>query len=90
MIIDNNKEHLPIPWLPDDEYQQAKADLAREIEKVFALFRLHGLDIFIPGAVEVIVRLAEDFSLKVRGMNKEINLENIQNRKGGKSENAGV
>jgi hypothetical protein len=68
-----------IPWLPDDEYLKARGQLAMQYNGVLEPFKIYGLDIFIPGAIEQAVRLAEDFSLRCRGVDKPIDIERVRN-----------
>jgi hypothetical protein len=45
-----------------------------------SIFKSYGMDVMIPGAVDEIVNLAEDFSLRVRGYDKPISLERVRSR----------
>ncbi len=68
-----------IPWLDNETYAKAVGQLRLQFNGVFEPFRLYGLDIFVPGAITEAVRLAEDFSLRCRGVdNKAISLERIR------------
>ena len=51
-----------------------------QLTGVFQPFNQYGLDIFILGAIHEIVKLAEDFSLRVRGQDKPIDLSRIRRR----------
>lgn len=64
--------------LPEEEYRKAVGQLRLQLNGVFDPFRLYGLDIFIPGAVEETLKLAEDFGLRVRGEDKPISLEYVR------------
>ena len=70
-------------WLSDEEYAKAHTRLRMQIYGVFDNFKMHGLQIYIDGAVEECMRLAEDFSLVTRGENKPISLELIRKKKRG-------
>ncbi len=48
---------------------------------MLAPFCMYGMDVLVPGAVREIVRLAEDFGLRVRGVDQAISLEDVR-RKG--------
>ena len=71
-----------IHWLPEEEYQKAVTQLRMQLGGVFKPFRIYGLDVFTTGAVDEVVRLCEDFGLRVRGMDKAISLEMIRRQKG--------
>jgi len=72
-----------IHWLPEEEYQKARTQLQLQVGGVLEPFDTYGLGVFIPGAVTEIVRLCEDFGLRVRGIDKPISLEMI--RQGGRN-----
>ena len=77
-----------IHWLPEEEYQKAVTQLRMQLNSengVFAPFRLYGLEPFIPGAIGEVVRLAEDFSLRVRGIDKPISLELLRRKSGSRN-----
>lgn len=73
-------EEIIFPYLPEDEYAKAKGQFKLQLGGVFDPFRLYGLDAFIPGAIEEIVKLAEDFGMRVRGANKVISLDYIRSK----------
>ena len=80
MIIDGKEVH----WLSEDEYKKAKWQLRAQLhgdEGVFKPFRMYGLNVFVDGAIEEIIKLAEDFSLRCRGVDHPISLEMIRNKK---------
>ena len=70
-----------IHWLSDDEYAKAITQLTLQVGGVLGVFDLYGLGVFIPGAMGEIVRLAEDFGLRVRGIDKPISLEQVRRRR---------
>lgn len=65
-------------WLPDEEYQKVVGQLRLQLNGVLAPFNAYGLGVFIPGAVTEIVKLCEDFGLRVRGVDKAISLEMVR------------
>lgn len=76
-----------INWLPQEEYDKTISQLRLQLNGVFNVFNLYGQGVYIPLAIEECVRLAEDFGLKVRGVNnKPIALELVRRigRKNGK------
>jgi hypothetical protein len=76
------KEH-GIFYLPQDEYDKAVGQLRLQLTGIFSLFDMYGMGVFIPQAVEEAVKLAEDFGLRVRGVEKQLSLELV--RKSGRS-----
>ncbi len=78
-----------VHWLSDEEYAKAIGQLRMQITGVFDFMKvddkipiryMHGFGEFIPGAVAEIVKLAEDFGLRVRGIDKTISLEIIRRK----------
>ena len=74
-----------VHWLPQKEYDKAIGQFRRQLTGVFAPFDTYGLGVFIPGAIEEAARLAEDFGLRVRGMDKPIALDLV--RRNGRNRN---
>jgi len=70
----NNEVH----WLPKEEYDKAVGQLRLQLGGVFDPFRKYGMDLFIPGAIVECTKLAEDFGLRVRGIDKPIALEMVR------------
>ena len=70
-------------WLSDEEYQKAIGQFRLQLNGVFEPFNCYGLDVFIPGAMTEIIKLTEDFSLRVRGYDKPIDLNRIRKKKKG-------
>jgi hypothetical protein len=71
-----------VTWLSDSDYAKAVGQFRLQINGVFDPFRQYGQDVFVPAAVEEIVELAEDFGLRVRGIDKEITLSRIRKKNG--------
>lgn len=69
-----------ITWLPDEDYQKAVGQLRMQVGGVLEPFRAYGMDVFIPGAITEIVRLCEDFGLRVRGVDKVISLDKVRGK----------
>jgi hypothetical protein len=69
-----------IPWLPDDEYAKAIGQFRLQLNGVFEPFRQYGQDVYVPGAIREIVKLAEDFSLRVRGVDQPIDLDIVRRK----------
>ncbi len=77
-----------VHWLSDEEYAKAVGQLRMQMAGVFDFMKveeklpvryMHGMTEFVPGAIEEIIKLAEDFGLRVRGLDKPISLELIRN-----------
>ena len=71
-----------IPWLSDEEYKEAKFQLESQLENVFKVFNMYGLGQAITPAIGEVLRLCEDFALRVRGIDKEISLKIIREEEG--------
>ena len=71
-----------IHWLSDSDYKKAIGQLRLQFNGVFSPFRAYGQDVFIPGAIGECVKLAEDFGLRVRGIDKVIALDIIRRKSG--------
>lgn len=67
-------------FLSEEEYAKAIGQFRLQLNGVFSPFRLYGLQDYIPGAIEEVVRLTEDFGLRVRGVDKPIDLDRIRGR----------
>lgn len=46
-----------IYWLTDEKYAHAKWSLGRNVEAAMDCFKMHGMNVFIPGAVRETVKL---------------------------------
>lgn len=67
-----------IAWLSDEDYAKARGQLRLQLNAVFEPFKIYGLDVFIHGAIEETLKLAEDFSLRVRGIDKPLNIQKLR------------
>ena len=73
-----NESPVPgIHWLSDEEYAKAVTQLRMSLNGVFRIFDMYGQGVHIPGAVLEASKLAEDFGLRVRGVDQPITLEKI-------------
>ena len=79
-----------IHWLENEDYAKAIGQLRMNTMGIFDFLKvdektpvryMYGMDAFVPNAVEEIIKLAEDFGLRVRGLDKPISLELIRNGK---------
>jgi hypothetical protein len=78
-----------VHWLSEEEYQKAVTQLRMNVVGIFDFMRvddklpvkyMYGLGTFINGAIDEIVKLTEAFGLRVRGIDKPINLEEIRRK----------
>ena len=68
-------------WLVEEKYVKFKGIYRLQLNVVFEPFRMYGQDAYIPGAIDEIVKLSEDWCLAVRGIDKPISIEYIRRRK---------
>ena len=61
------------------EYDKAKGQLRLQLNGVFQAFNLYGLHIFINGAIDEVMELAEQFGQRVRGKDIPIQLKKRRN-----------
>ncbi len=71
----------PAHWLSDEDYRKAITQLRLQVGGVFEPFDMYGLQTFIPTAIDEIVKLCEDFGLRVRGVDKPISLEKVRRKR---------
>jgi len=78
-----------IHWLSNEEYAKARGQLRMQVAGVFDFIKvddklpvryMYGAGDGIPRAIEELVKLAEDFGLRVRGIDKSISLEIIRRK----------
>lgn len=83
--FDINKVH----WLSDEDYAKAIGQFRMNIIAIFDFMKvddkipvryMYGLGNFVQNAVEEIVRLTEDFGLRVRGIDKEISIKIVRRK----------
>ena len=82
-------KYKDIPWLSDQEYQKAETQLRMQVGRVFDYIKvddklpiryMYGLGAWVPGATEEFIRLAQDFSLRTRGVDKPISIDMIRKK----------
>ena len=74
-------EELGYVVLSDEEYAKAIGQFRLAIGAVLSVFNMYGMNAYIPDAQGEIVKLAEDFGQRVRGIDKPISIEYIRRRK---------
>ncbi len=75
------KQYNDIAWLSEEDYAKAIGQLRLQLYDVFSPFNLYGLDVFVPGAITEIVKLCEDFGLRIRGVDKPIDIDLIRRKR---------
>ena len=70
---------MTYPKIPEEAYQKAKGQLRLALNDVFSPFKIHGLDILIPGAIEEVLELADKFGQRVRGADEPIQIKKRRN-----------
>ena len=76
MMSENDFKRLGIHYLSPEDYRKAVGQLRLQLNGVFLPFMFYGLQDCVPQAIEEVVKLAEDFGLRVRGVDKPIILKN--------------
>ena len=71
---------IGVPVLPQEKYDKAVGILRLQLNGVMKAFNMYGMGEMIPAAIDEIVKLAEDFGLAVRGVDKMISLEHIRKK----------
>jgi len=66
--------------LSDEDYAKAVGQFRLAVGAVLQPFDMYGMGVFIKGAQDEIVKLAEDFGLRVRGYDKPISINYIRRR----------
>ncbi len=57
-------------WLEEAEWQKLVGQFKLHVGDTLSVFNLHGLGVFIPGAVDEITELMVDATQKARGADK--------------------
>jgi hypothetical protein len=64
--------------LSDSDYAKAIGQFRLAVGAVLGAFDMYGMGVFIKGAQDEIVKLAEDFGLRVRGFDKPISINYVR------------
>ncbi len=67
------------PKIPDEQYKKAVGSLRLQLNDVFSVFGIYGQGIFIAGAIEETIELAEQFGQRIRGDDIPIKLRKQRN-----------
>ena len=70
-----------IPWLDDESYSKARWQFKAHAREALSVFKQYGMGIYIDGAVDELFSLAEDLSLRTRGIDKPLDINYIRRRK---------
>jgi len=62
-------------WLSENDYKKAVWSLRSSVTSLFRPLRQYGQGVYCDEAIEHIVRLCEDFGLRVRGVDHPIETE---------------
>lgn len=74
-------EELGYVVLNDKDYAKAVGQFRLAVGVVLGIFSMYGMNVYIAGAQDEIVQLAEDFGQRVRGIDKPISIEYIRRAK---------
>ena len=85
MVADGKPPLEGMFWLPEEEYENAVGHLRHSVGLALGVFNVYGQGVYIQSVRDEIVKAAEDFGLRVRGVDKPISLEMIRNRERSKS-----
>ena len=72
-------KYKDIHWVPDDVYKKANFHARGELMKVLACFDELGHQIYIAGAIDEIMQVADDYALVLRGVDKPIRVSHKRN-----------
>ena len=68
-------------WLDQDDYDKAVGQLRLQIGAALQPLCSYGQDVYVKGAIIEIVKLAEAFGMRVRGIDKPISLDYIRRKR---------
>ena len=74
-------EELGYVVLSDEDYTKAVGQLKLAVGAVLSVFNMYGMAAYIPSAQEEIVKLAEDYGQRIRGIDKPISIAYIRRKK---------
>lgn len=69
-----------VHWLSEESYEKAKGQLRLQLQGVFEPFDMYGQGIYIRMAVEEVLKLSEDFGLRIRGIDKAIDIDHVRTK----------
>ena len=71
-----------IHWLPEEEYERAVGQVRLQLNEIMRPLMLYGQAPYVYQAINEIIKITEDFGLRVRGIDHPIDIELVrQDRK---------
>ena len=67
--------------IPEEQYKKAVGQLRLQLNGVMQVFMCHGLNVYVDGAIDEIVNLTEQFSMRTRGKDIPIKLKSTHWRR---------
>ena len=86
-VIELLEHNHTFSWLSEDDYAKAVGQLRMQMTGIFDFLKvdeklpiryMYGMGPHIPGAINEMIKLAEDFGLRVRDIDKAISLELVR------------
>ena len=68
-------------WAEEQDYNKAKFQLRSAVTDALDVFDKYGQGVYIKGAVEEILKLADDYSLRLRGVDKPLSILYVRRKK---------
>ena len=69
-----------IYWLDEESFAKAKGQLRLQVGEILSVFNIYGLDSLVPGAIDEILEVADDYSKRLRGeVNQPIRVKKRRN-----------
>lgn len=56
-----------IYWLDEQSFAKAKGQLRLQVGEILSVFNMYGMGDYVPGAIEEILEVADDYSKRLRG-----------------------
>lgn len=71
---------VEINWLAENDFLKAKGQLRLQVGEILSVFNMYGMGDYIPGAIEEILEVADDYSKRLRGeVNQPIRVKKRRN-----------
>ena len=74
-----NNPYPNIHWLEPEDYKKARGQAKLQVTEALSVFNMHGFGIYIPGATDEIMQVMDDFALRLRGIDKPIQVTRKKN-----------
>ena len=69
-----------INWLDDMTHAKARSQFKMNVMAAMKVFDIYGQGVYIPVVAEIITRLAEQYGLRVRGVDIPISLDVVKDK----------